>query len=575
MGAEVQYYSTIEDAVELLDADDLKVLKDDAHKLNLIIDPADRLFGWEKNQLDYETEVPVPNMTQHKGQAKLFVSEHEFLEEWCNDRCLVVVAGAAPGYHLPLLMAMHPNHRFFFVDPNPLVIKGNAIEKYVPGYDLCPNKHYFHQGFLDRELCRAIRLHTVMDILLLSDIRDDWFGEEDVARNNDEQIMFYKELKAMGACLKFRPSFTGSKNDCFEIPLEAELKYQCFARANSAEVRMTLYGYLCGDKKSIAYGDFEHNLMVHNRVRVCKVSGKQLCGDCHSAYRKCNHPLLLEYIRDPKRFSLEVSTYDPIDYSLPEAAWVFYPNVCKAAPIGSRPFAPGERGLIPPTLVMVRGGTRGIRVLVPKIRGARIPPELGLLKRMSRLRTGLISADFHKVSSAPLKMVHIWLNRLESMGMISSSKSGREKKGPSRYSLTYKGLAFIREDTSEGFGFRLFEGDNASKFSGLVPAQFKDFLLLTSYYPGNPLAGLPPFFPGDLIWDWFSEVRVPGAMYPEPAPHCHIRVWDEGGLPAVPRAIIRDEKGSRPFILEVRANTASGRCALKPTCDREVVLFSH
>lgn len=58
----------------------------------------------------------------HWGQRKLLLSEIEFLTNWGDDAKLVVYAGSAGGYHIPLLSALFPYHKFDLYDPAPFAI---------------------------------------------------------------------------------------------------------------------------------------------------------------------------------------------------------------------------------------------------------------------------------------------------------------------------------------------------------------------------------------------------------------------------------------------------------------------
>jgi hypothetical protein len=86
---------------------------------NYFLDIDNNLF----DKLGYEeyTQCDISNHNCHNGQLKLFLTEIDFLEEvlyyFKEEECVLVYAGAAEGYHFPLIEKMYPKMRFIVYDP--------------------------------------------------------------------------------------------------------------------------------------------------------------------------------------------------------------------------------------------------------------------------------------------------------------------------------------------------------------------------------------------------------------------------------------------------------------------------
>ncbi len=86
---------------------------------NYFLDIDNNLF----DKLGYEeyTQCDISNHNCHNGQLKLFLTEVDFLEEvlhyFKEEECVLVYAGAAEGYHFPLIEKMYPKMRFIVYDP--------------------------------------------------------------------------------------------------------------------------------------------------------------------------------------------------------------------------------------------------------------------------------------------------------------------------------------------------------------------------------------------------------------------------------------------------------------------------
>lgn len=161
---------------------------------------------------------------KHWGQRKLLMNEIQFLTRHGHRSDLVVYAGAAPGTHAPLLMAMFPRHVFHLWDPAP-----------------------FSRALHDRALLSTGRLHLYneyftddsassyfgRDVLFICDIRafssdpaqlEISEREKDIIENMNMQKRWCKAIKPAYAMLKFRLPWLDPKRSSEPI---APVRYFC------------------------------------------------------------------------------------------------------------------------------------------------------------------------------------------------------------------------------------------------------------------------------------------------------------------------------------------------------------
>ena len=96
-----------------------KCTKGDSTNKNYFLDIDNNLF--DKLGFEEYTQCDISNHNCHNGQLKLFLTEVDFLDDALNyfkeEECVLVYAGAAEGYHFPLIEKMYPKMRFIVYDP--------------------------------------------------------------------------------------------------------------------------------------------------------------------------------------------------------------------------------------------------------------------------------------------------------------------------------------------------------------------------------------------------------------------------------------------------------------------------
>lgn len=150
----------------------------------------------------------VPEYGAHLGQLKLLISEIEFLTPFYGRPCLVVYAGAAPGVHLPILLAMFRSMRFVLVDPQPSVLRGGQY----------PNVEEVLEECMTDALAERLagRCPPDRSLLFISDVRvgAETDGETDeahqarVQRDMDAQRGWVERMRPVRSMLKFRLPWT-------------------------------------------------------------------------------------------------------------------------------------------------------------------------------------------------------------------------------------------------------------------------------------------------------------------------------------------------------------------------------
>ena len=96
-----------------------KCTKGDSTNKNYFLDIDNNLF--DKLGFEEYTQCDISNHNCHNGQLKLFLTEVDFLDDALNyfkeEECVLIYAGAAEGYHFPLIEKMYPKMRFIVYDP--------------------------------------------------------------------------------------------------------------------------------------------------------------------------------------------------------------------------------------------------------------------------------------------------------------------------------------------------------------------------------------------------------------------------------------------------------------------------
>lgn len=143
--------------------------------------------------------------TRHYGQRKLLLSEIEFITLMYDKykllkkkKVILLYVGAAPGYHIPILVKMFPNLHFHLYDPANFAIN---------------EKDRFHikifQDFFTDKYIKKYR-DNKNPVLFVSDIRDPFYDntKSDQLQNDMRlQQEWVLRIKPYGAMFKFRLLF--------------------------------------------------------------------------------------------------------------------------------------------------------------------------------------------------------------------------------------------------------------------------------------------------------------------------------------------------------------------------------
>lgn len=197
---------------------------------------------------------PNPPNT-HWGQVKLTLAEIRFLNSIRGDEPKIVVyAGAAAGYHIPLLSKMFPDILFILYDPAKFGINPTS------------NIIIRQEMFTDE----IAKLYHNMDVIFISDVRTDEDDpktfEENVHKNN---IMVEKWINIMNpkcSSLKFRfpyPVSDSLQDTNYEF-LDGEIYFQQFAPSVSTETRLIINQENNYSKKVYDTKDYEEKMFYFN-----------------------------------------------------------------------------------------------------------------------------------------------------------------------------------------------------------------------------------------------------------------------------------------------------------------------
>ena len=237
---------------------------------------------------------PWLNFNLHHGQRKLFVGELQCILEYIkhvNDSIVVVYAGAAPCHHLPLLIELFPNIKWFLYDPRPF------DKKFSPKLNVSTikNVRIFNEFFTD-EIAKSWTDKCdifISDIRVNTEIEEGSWNQEfedQVAIDMKQQSNWSKIIKPrLGGMLKFRPPYIVKKIDEW-FYLKGKIIFQCWPSSSSTETRLLFDKNLIEIPYDIL--KYEQQLSYHNLIErpwgtfippadnLEKVEGYDRCYDC-------------------------------------------------------------------------------------------------------------------------------------------------------------------------------------------------------------------------------------------------------------------------------------------------------
>jgi cap2 methyltransferase len=214
-------------------------------------------------RMAYDSKIKFPEIK--KGQRKLLITEIRVLTLWWNRRTtpslLVVYAGAAPGTHIKVLIAMFPDITFHLYDPREFTIK--ASEKVV----LFTGK----EGWVTDEVVKKYSGRN--DVLFISDIRNtdytsvmDIKNEKLVAVDMEMQRKWVDIMRPLIAMLKFRLPYIIPGNPLTSEYLQGTICLQPYSKSSSSECRLVV----TNPASTFTYDNrmFEDMIFAHNTKRV-------------------------------------------------------------------------------------------------------------------------------------------------------------------------------------------------------------------------------------------------------------------------------------------------------------------
>jgi cap2 methyltransferase len=223
--------------------------------------PPPRIVTYD-GTLVYDPEFSKLQTPTHRGQYKLFTMEYEFLQKCVKElgpNLRVLYAGAAPGYHIPVLMQMFPTFHFTLIDPAPFC---PPLQNH-----LCTINDFF----TDQMAQDANGRYDVF----ISDIRSGLPNNDTVIKDLVMQGRWYKLVNAKLTMLKFRLPWPDYGD---VVPFyKGEEYYQIFEKSGSAETRLVL-------RPGASVVDYdlrlreEHMCYFNNLIRPRDYNG--VCYDC-------------------------------------------------------------------------------------------------------------------------------------------------------------------------------------------------------------------------------------------------------------------------------------------------------
>lgn len=199
---------------------------DDEREAFAFTSPFKRELSFDDPKLPYRSSKGQLRISLHHGQRKLLLSEIEFLTLFGRLSKNIVYAGAAPGFHIPLLAKLFSKHTFYLYDPARFGITATA------------NIHIFQEYFTN-EIASQLA-ESLPDLLFICDIRrpddDPHKFEENVLEDMTMQMHWTQIMRPMKSMLKFRFPYHLTEIEY----LDGRLFYQAWAPVKSGETRLVV-----------------------------------------------------------------------------------------------------------------------------------------------------------------------------------------------------------------------------------------------------------------------------------------------------------------------------------------------
>ena len=265
----------------------------------------------------YEVNGNILRTTRHFGQRKLLLSEIEFLTIMYNkynlmkyDKVILLYVGAAPGYHIPILINLFPNLYCHLYDPQPFTINNKYHIKII--------QDFFTNKDVDKYYKKTLKNKK---ILFISDIRDPFYDKERVDQLQNDMRLQQKwaiDIKPLGAMFKFRLLFDDNNTkyligDSY-LPVwgrltTTETRLICNKDDTNNWTKFKLYNNKDHEQRMFYFNNcyrmslFNHN--VHNVPGICH------CYDCTSEV-----VIVFNYLNLMKKYNITVNLNNDNVYKL-------------------------------------------------------------------------------------------------------------------------------------------------------------------------------------------------------------------------------------------------------------------
>jgi hypothetical protein len=254
---------------------------------NLILNDGDPKLKYRRRTGEEKTAISY-------GQRKLLFGEIHFLNLFWNQNeiknLVLVVAGAAPGIHYPLLEYLFPFiEKIHLYDPSPFKIpESDKIKLY---------NEYFTD---DVAKFWSLEQEKNKNVFFISDIRTADYTKLDSLEENELQIMkdmdhqmhWYKLINPIQALLKFRLPYQEQGMPRFVNYLDGCLMKQIYAPVTSTETRLVPSPNSDKTYDCLQYEEqlFHFNVIVREKYRyinpftndMAPIDDKELTNDFES-----------------------------------------------------------------------------------------------------------------------------------------------------------------------------------------------------------------------------------------------------------------------------------------------------
>lgn len=244
----------------------------------------------------------------HLGQYKLLLSEIEFLTEWGHLSNHVIYIAAGPGFHIPCLCKLFPDHKFYLYDP--------SFEKWgTKHFDEVVKKgqvFVYSQYFLEKTVDEFRRnFPEVKDLLLFSDIRRDigdktnmGFMNKIVLEDMELQKNIVMMINPLACILKFRLPWNDENIEYFD----GTRYFGVYAPIQSTETRLVVSDIKSRRKyngkkneEELSYFNTVLRPAIYSNNFGKIISGKFLLDNCYDCTAKLT--ILDKYRKEVKYFS--------------------------------------------------------------------------------------------------------------------------------------------------------------------------------------------------------------------------------------------------------------------------------